>query len=157
MPFNSTFKSPSKGLARTGFKRKEPNAVRALAIVKLAKGERPDGPAPKSRRTLKTSRPKSTPIRQSARDEHCTLRLCGVCRVEPGNVVWAHSNRGEHGKGAGLKAEDQYGCYACFWCHAVYDRQMQMPSGMDRAHVETEFTRAMGESRAKLRAKGLIE
>jgi hypothetical protein len=148
--FNSSFKSPGKGLARSGFARKPP---KPKAVIAKATGEPVKA---KPRKTMKASRPKATPIRQSARDETCDLHLLGVCRVEPGNVVWAHSNRSEHGKGAGLKAEDQYGCYACFWCHAVYDRQMQLPSGMDREHVESEFTRAMGESRAKLKKKGLL-
>jgi hypothetical protein len=150
MPFNSTFKSPGKGLDRSSFKRKSPMSKTSIA---KAVGEPVKA---KPRKAMKASRPKATPIRQSAEHEDCNLRLLGVCRVEPGNVVWAHSNRSEHGKGAGLKAEDQYGCYACFWCHAVYDRQMQLPSGMDREHVENEFTRAMAESRAKLKKKGLL-
>jgi hypothetical protein len=150
MSFNSTFKSPGKGLARSSFKRKSPMSKTAIA---KAAGEPVKA---KPRAALKATRPKATPIRQSARHEHCTLRLFGVCREEEGNVVWAHSNRGEHGKGGGLKAEDQYGAYACFFCHGVYDRQIKRPAGMTLEYVEDRFTAGMNESREKLRAKGLL-
>ena len=148
MTFNSTFKSPGKGLKRTAFKSKPPK-LRTCAISQVAK------PAPRAR--MKTSRPKATPIRQSARNEDCTIRLRTVCKVETGNVVWAHSNRAEHGKGGGLKADDEFGAYACFWCHCVYDRQHPRPSWMTLEDVEAAFDRGMEESRAKLREKGLIK
>lgn len=148
MAFNSTFKNPGKGLKRTAFKSKPPK-LRNFEISKVAK------PAPRAR--MKTSRPKTSKIRQSARNETCTLRLKTVCKVEPGNVVWAHSNRAEHGKGGGLKADDEWGAYACFWCHCVYDRQHPRPSGMTLEYVEERFTAGMNESRAKLREKGLLQ
>lgn len=151
MPFNSTFKRPGKGLARSSFKRKSP--MSKTAVTKAA-GEPKVKPKPRS--TLKTSRPKATPIRQSARHETCTLRLAGVCKVEDGNVVWAHSNRGEHGKGGGMKADDEWGAYACFWCHCVYDRQHPRPAGMTLDYVEDRFTAGMHESRGRLMLKGLI-
>lgn len=160
---NSTFSSPGKGLRRsstlkrTPFKTK-PDAKRLATKKPLGASPKPKtatGPQ-KARSGLKTSRPATSKIRQSARNETCTLRLFGVCRVEPGNVVWAHSNRGEHGKGGGLKADDQYGCYACFWCHAVYDRQHPRPPGMTLEDVEDAFTRGMAESRAILVRKGLL-
>jgi hypothetical protein len=160
---NSTFSSPGKGLRRTGplkrsaFKTK-PDAKRLTTKKPLGAPAKPKTAAapPKPRSALKSSRPATSKIRQSARHETCTLRLFRVCRPEPGNVVWAHSNHGEHGKGGGLKAEDQYGCYACFWCHGVYDRQHPRPPGMSLEDVEQEFTRAMAESRAILIRKGLL-
>jgi hypothetical protein len=106
---------------------------------------------------LKASRRlKTTPIRQSARGETCTLRLPGVCRGGTQTVVWAHSNRSADGKGGGLKARDDAGAYACYWCHMVYDRQHHRPASMTLAFVETQFTRAMRESRRRLQAKGLL-
>jgi hypothetical protein len=74
MPFNSTFKSPGKGLARSSFKRKSPMSKTAIA---KAVGE----PAkPKPRAKLKTSRPKITPIRQSASTSTAPFG-CSVCVV----------------------------------------------------------------------------
>jgi hypothetical protein len=160
---NSTFSSPGKGLRRSGplkrsaFKTK-PDAKRLTTSKPLTSAPKPKtASTPSKPRTgLKSSRPATSKIRQSARNETCTLRLFGVCRPEPGNVVWAHSNRSEHGKGGGLKAADEFGCYACFWCHAVYDRQHPRPPGMTLDHVEQDFTRAMAESRAILVTKGLL-
>jgi hypothetical protein len=151
VPFNSTFKNPGKGLKRSGFAQKPPKP-KAKAIAKAA-GE-PVKAKPRAR--LKTSRPQATPIRQSARHETCTLRLFGVCKPEPGNVVWAHSNRAEDGKAGGLKADDTRGAYACYWCHCVYDRQHKRPPGMTLEYVEGEFTRGMAESTEILRRKGLL-
>jgi hypothetical protein len=79
-----------------------------------------------------------------------------VCREEEGNVVWAHSNRGEHGKGGGLKADDEFGAYACYWCHCVYDRQHPRPPGMTLEYVEDRFTLGLHESRQLLVQKGLL-
>jgi hypothetical protein len=170
---NSTFKNPGKGLtrrtalARTLFKPKADTApIRRTGAI----GSKPKASElrnceisqtdrskpPKARSTLKTRRPPTSKIRQSASGEHCTLRLPGVCREEEGNVVWAHSNRGADGKGGGLKANDEAGAYACYWCHCVYDRQHPRPAGMTLEFVETEFSRAMRESRAILIRKGLV-
>ena len=167
---NSTFKSPGKGLTRrtgltrTAFKAKpDAKPLRSKALI-AKQAENPSlrnctksqthGTKPRS--TLKTHRTETSKIRQSARNEDCTLRLPGVCKVELGNVVWAHSNRSADGKGGGLKADDEAGAYACYWCHCVYDRQHKRPVGMTLEFVETEFTRAMRESRAILVRKGLV-
>jgi hypothetical protein len=174
---NSTFKSPGKGLTRrtelqrTAFKPKAdatpmrrssgistpPKATTKTASLRKIAISQGGGVAPvKPRSTLKSRRPPTSKIRQSAAREHCTLRLAGVCKEEEGNVVWAHSNRGEHGKGGGRKADDEHGAYACYWCHCVYDRQHPRPAEMTLEYVESEFTRAMHESRAILVRKGLI-
>ncbi|MGF6641813.1 nuclease domain-containing protein [Paraburkholderia sp. MM6662-R1] len=105
---------------------------------------------------LKRSRPRTTPIRQSANGETCTLRLPGVCCGGTETTVWAHSNRSSDGKAKGLKARDDAGAYACYWCHMVYDRQHPRPPGMTLEFVEARFTAAMRESRRRLDAKGLI-
>ncbi|RZS80636.1 nuclease domain-containing protein [Pigmentiphaga kullae] len=105
---------------------------------------------------LKASRPRPTLIRQSARGESCTVVLRpGACWGTE-TTVWAHSNRGKDGKGAGLKANDRAGAYACWWCHGVYDRQIPRPAGMTLEYVEARFTRAMEISYARLVAKGLV-
>ncbi|WP_175787586.1 nuclease domain-containing protein [Burkholderia anthina] len=161
--FNSTFKNRGKGLTRsaplacTQFERKpEHKGLKSKAPLTAASGKHDIVVAKKPHSTLKSRPAPKSKIRQSANGEGCTLRLPGVCKPEPGNVVWAHSNRGEHGKGGGLKANDEWGAYACYWCHCVYDRQHKRPAGMTLEFVEGEFSRGMQESRAKLRAKGLI-
>lgn len=82
-------------------------------------------------------------ITDSARDRECLVVLPGVCRGGTETTVWAHSNRYKDGKGRSLKAHDHCGAYACYWCHAVYDRQMPRPAGLTLNMVEAAFTRAM--------------
>ena len=94
-------------------------------------------------------------ITESAEGEECLLRLPLVCRGGTETTVWAHSNRAEDGKGAGLKANDRCGTYACYFCHMVYDRQYSRPAGLSLAFVETAFTRAMAAAQAILKRKGL--
>lgn len=67
-------------------------------------------PAPKPIRRVV-----SKPLRQSARDKHCTLRLVGC---EPGNetVVLAHL-RGVWSLGTGIKPSDWFAVFACYSCH----------------------------------------
>lgn len=109
-----------------------------------------------SRKPIGRSRPKTTKIRQSARDEDCTLMLTGVCNGDSTTSVWAHSNRGIDGKGLGIKARDENGAVSCSACHAVYDRQAPRPSGMTLEYVEDRFTQAMEVSYAILQRKGLV-
>jgi hypothetical protein len=161
--FNSTFKSPGKGLTRrtplqrTPFKTKpDAKPLQRSTLTQITPAKKDTAAPTKPRSTLKTRRPPTSKIRQSAHGEKCTLRLPGVCRVEPGNVVWAHSNRAADGKSGGRKADDENGAYACYWCHCIYDRQHKRPAGMTLEFVETQFTRAMRESRAILVRKGLV-
>jgi len=61
----------------------------------------------------------SKKIRQSAKDEHCTLRLPGICHVDTNTTVFAHIN--SPFKGVGNKSPDIFGVYACHACHAELD------------------------------------
>ena len=104
---------------------------------------------------LKSSRPKSTPIRQSARDEECTLRLPG-CNLRTDTTVLCHSNRLEDGKGMGLKASDLNAAYGCAHCHDILDGRAPRPANMTYEALQDAFTHAVAITRARLRAKGLI-
>jgi hypothetical protein len=137
-------------MKRTPLKRKTPLKPSSKPIEKSATKIVRSG-------IFKSRAPKMTPIRRSAKNETCTLRLPGICKPEPGSVVWAHSNDSRHGKGFGLKADDQYGCYACYWCHRVLDGQAPRPAGLSEADVARAFELAMGESREILRRKKLLE
>lgn len=95
-------------------------------------------------------------IRQSARGQDCTMRIPGVCNGDRETVVWAHSNERSAGKGMGLKARDEEGCYACHTCHATYDRQIPRPPGLTKEDVDVYFARGKHISRQILVRLGLI-
>jgi hypothetical protein len=105
---------------------------------------------------LKPSRPKTTPIRQSARDEECTLRLPG-CNLRTDTTVLCHSNKLEHGKGMGIKASDLNACYSCGNCHDCLDGRAPRPDGLTYDKLQDLFTHAVAITRARLKAKGLIK
>lgn len=108
-----------------------------------------------AKKRMKSSRPKTTPIRKSARDEQCTLRF-PCCNGDPATTVWCHSNRAEDGKGMGIKARDEEGCYGCSACHAFLDGGYAY-GGMARGAVNHYFDLARAASQAILRTKGLMK
>jgi hypothetical protein len=110
---------------------------------------------PMKRTAMKKSRPKTSKIRQSAKGQKCTLKIEGVCTNETETVVWAHSNETEDGKGIGIKARDEEGCFACFSCHAWYDGGY-VHFGVDRDYVRGRFNVAREVSQAILKTKGLM-
>jgi hypothetical protein len=61
-------------------------------------------------------------LRESARGEHCTLEVAGVCGYDPSTVVLAHIRI--PGTGVARKPHDLHGCYACSRCHDVLDRRV---------------------------------
>lgn len=127
---------PGQPMKRSGFKRKAGKPGRS---------------------SIKATRPKTSLIRASARGEDCTLRISGVCNYNPETTVWAHSNQSKHGKGIGLKAADEYGCYACSCCHAFLDHGWANDPLMHSGHVQVFFEIAMQKSRAILKNKNLIK
>jgi hypothetical protein len=131
----TAFVNRGKPLARTAFKAKTPD-------------QRP--------KRMKSARPKMTPIRASARGEDCTLRFPGVCNENPETTVWCHSNRVADGKGMGIKAPDEQGCYGCSACHAFLDGGYAN-SVMPRTTVDAFFDFARSLSRDKLKQKGLLK
>jgi hypothetical protein len=107
---------------------------------------------------LKTSRPKMTPIRKSARNEECTIRLpMGVCNYDIATTVLAHSNELADGKGMGLKAPDECAAYSCSACHDVVDRRRPPPEGMNWELVMACFKAGIEQTRRILLRKGLME
>lgn len=139
-------------MKRTPLTRKTP-----LKSAAFARSERKEaGAVAKLRKPLKSSRPKMTPIRKAAHGQDCTMQIPGVCNRNPETVVWAHSNNYADGKGAGIKARDEEGCFACHACHSFYDGGYAN-AGWTRHAVESCFNRARALSREILRQKGLIE
>lgn len=57
-----------------------------------------------------------------AKGEKCLLQISDHCMGDQGDTtVAAHSNFMMHGKAKGLKAEDCYSVWACYYCHSVFD------------------------------------
>jgi hypothetical protein len=142
-----------------GFARPEPGSVRKLGIgglMRLAGAragdeERPI-PKPRQRTRLKSSSPRMTPIRASARDEPCTLRFPGVCNCRTDTTVLCHRN----GAGGGMKAPDTDAAYGCYACHMVLDGQAPRPQGFTRDRMLELFERAVARTHARLVAKGVL-
>jgi len=95
-------------------------------------------------------------IRDSARNEDCTIRLPLVCSFDPAQTVLAHPNTHRAGKGGAKKAADELGAYACYCCHMVIDGQHALPRHMTREEVELAFWHGHAETYLKLKAKGLV-
>lgn len=111
---------------------------------------------PMARKPMKRgTKPKMTPIRASARGQECTLRFPGICNHDSETVVWCHSNDSKDGKGAGLKARDEEGCYGCYACHAWLDGGYA--GKMSRARVDQHFDVARMLSQEVLRKQGLMK
>ena len=87
---------------------------------------------------------KTTKIRQSARDEACTLRVSTSCQ-DGETVVLCHLNSPY--KGIALKSPDIFGAYGCYRCHQQLDAGMVSKGDQLRALMETQF---------KMMEKGLI-
>lgn len=106
---------------------------------------------------LRSSRPRMTRIRASARDEECTLRFPLVCNRRTDTTVLCHDNRLESGKGMGLKAPDTSAAYGCSACHDVLDGRAPRPAGMTYENMMERFDRGVERTHERLRAKGLMK
>ena len=91
----------------------------------------------------------SKKVRNSARDEDCSLRL-GMCSGAE-TVVLAHIGRN---RGMGIKCGDHFAVYACSNCHDFIDGRVNYPH-ID-IDLEHEKLRALEETQLKLISKGLM-
>lgn len=102
---------------------------------------------------MKSSRPASTAIRRSARDEECTLRFpFGICNYDTATTVLCHEN----GAGAGMKSADEDGAYGCYACHMILDGQMPRPEGFTRELMLALFAEGNAQTCRILKRKGLM-
>lgn len=108
-------------------------------------------PAPKRKRGLKSTGPKMTAIRASAKDEECTLRF-PCCNYRTDTTVLCHRN----GAGAGMKAADTDAAYGCYACHTVLDGHAPRPEGFTRDMMLARFDVAVELTRTRLIVKGLV-
>lgn len=135
-------KPSTKPIKRTAFCRIAPDVDKLSVPVK---------------RRMKSSGPRMTKIRASARDEECTLRFPGVCNWRTDTTVLCHSNLLEDGKGAGLKAPDTAAAYGCAACHDTLDGRAPRPKGLTYEAMIELFKKAVTLTHARLRAKGLMK
>jgi hypothetical protein len=143
-------------MSRTGFKAPAAGAGLLRVAAAQAKAAFPRNRESKPTKRMKSSRPKMTPIRKSARGQECTLQILGVCNGDSSTVVLCHSNSLADGKGMGLKASDEKACFGCSACHDVLDGRAPRPVGMTKEDVEAAFNYAVERTHEMLRAMGLI-
>jgi predicted metal-binding protein len=90
----------------------------------------------------------SRSLRNSARDQDCTLRLA-CCNNDPATTVLAHLPVGQGGMG--MKNPDIFGVFACSSCHDAID-------GRTSYHFEFEdLLRALAETQIKWVEMGLLK
>jgi hypothetical protein len=140
----------TSGIKRSAFQTgKAANIQSSIGITVLAGN---GTAAPKARkRPMKVTRAKSTPIRQSAKNEECTLRF-PCCNHRIDTTVLCHRN----GAGGGMKAPDVDAAYGCYACHVVLDGQAPRPEGFTREAMLARFDVAVGLTHTVLAVKGLI-
>lgn len=83
------------------------------------------------------------------------MRLPDCCNHNPETTVLCHSNSLAHNKGLGYKADDRSACFGCSACHDVLDGRARHPY-LDKPDIDAEFDRAMAETQAILKRRGLI-
>ena len=65
----------------------------------------------------------SKQIRNSARDEDCTLQIAGVCNHNASTTVLAHFP--DESKGIGKKSDDISAGFCCSSCHDAIDMRVR--------------------------------
>ena len=93
---------------------------------------------------------RSKKLRNSARDEDCTLQVVGVCNFNPETTVLAHLD--SENKGTAYKSSDLFAVYACSDCHSWLDQHLG--SEEDRQFYSL---RALDRTHRKMHSKGVIE
>ncbi|MDE3021957.1 MAG: hypothetical protein KGI54_08865 [Pseudomonadota bacterium] len=87
------------------------------------------------------NRPKHTYIRSKKLMALYRELPCQNCGREDGTVVGAHSNQAQHGKGRGIKADDNRCASLCARCHSTIDQGYSLN--------RTEREKIWGESHVK--------
>lgn len=137
-------------MKRTAMARKPADATGVLRVQSFDREK-------KARRSMKSTRPKMTPIRRAARGQDCTIQLPGICNRDPATSVLCHSNALADGKGMGLKAPDTAAAIGCYACHEVLDGRRPRPAWLSKDQVDEAFRAGVALTHQFLRTKGLIE
>ena len=88
------------------------------------------------------------------RGQPCYLMLPRVTFHDIETVVPAHSNQSRHGKGMGIKANDNFSVPACYACHYQIDQGKDMTREEKFAAWDAAFAR-WKEDRARILAQSL--
>lgn len=94
----------------------------------------------------------STKARQSARGEHCTLRLV-CCNGDPETTVLAHIRKFGWA-GTSQKPPDYLAVYACSACHDATDGRV---NHYDELFGDDDLLRALGETLMRMEEKGILK
>jgi len=89
-------------------------------------------------------------IRQSAREEECTVRIIGICNHDPQTTVLAHLG----GAGWGRKQNDIHGAYCCSSCHDAVDGRRK--TEYDKDSLKLWHLEGVIRTQTILLEKGLI-
>ena len=111
---------------------------------------------PLKRTRMTNSRPKTSKIRQSAKNQECTLLLPG-CLYTTETTVLCHSNLLSDGRGMGIKAPDTRAAYGCRHCHDLLDGRAPLPRYFTEEELLNRFELAVIATHEILRERGLIE
>ncbi|WP_454731475.1 MULTISPECIES: hypothetical protein [Cupriavidus] len=106
---------------------------------------------------FKKKRPKRRPMAErryalACRGEPCYLLIPGA--LDHKNVVPCHSNQQIHGKGMGIKADDEKTVPGCGWCHRAIDQGSWLTKEERRAYWDDAYARWLPVRTLKLAGQG---
>lgn len=118
-----------------------------------------EGGKPLARTPMKKSRPKRRPMAQrryalACRGEPCYLRIPGAPSHPLESVSPCHSNQQAHGKGTGIKADDEKTVPGCAWCHHQIDQGKRLTKEERRAYWDDAYRRWVPVRAVKLAGQG---
>ncbi len=91
--------------------------------------------------------------RKEAKGRECQVRLVGVCNYDPETTVLAHI-RAAGITGAGQKAPDQLGAWACSCCHDAID--LRTKTGYTKDELLLAHFEGMARTQAILISEGKL-
>ena len=90
-------------------------------------------------------------ITESARGEHCQIRIPGWCNNDPETTVLCHWN----GAGMGRKHPDFLGAYGCSTCHDIVDGR-KYDAGISLDVIKQMHLEGIIRTQLILHKKGLL-
>ncbi len=80
-------------------------------------------------------------LRDLAAEQHCTIRIPGICIEYP--CVSCHSNQSRHGKGKSMKAHDCFVAWGCSACHFALDQGPHLSRAQREDYWQRGFERTL--------------
>ena len=93
-------------------------------------------------------------LRESARGQPCLVRLPGICNHDPATTVLAHY-RMVGISGAGMKAPDLLGAFACSDCHDYVDSR-RISANLSRDQVKLAHLEGVMRTQAYWITEGYV-